>query len=175
MVGNYSWAPTHDAAQRLLGRIWPIVVERNSTARLRLVGAGLDSQLEELARGVSNVDPIGPVSSVLPFLQDADVFAFPVRMGTGRKIKLAEALSAGCAIVTTSVGLAGFPPSARDAVVVTDTDQDTAEAIHSLLVDGRMRDRISEQALRFVRTLTRWDEAAEMLLEGWRQIENGHR
>jgi len=168
-VGNYSWEPTNEGARRLLERIWPTVVRANPTARLTLVGAGISSELHGLARRTPNVDVVGCVPSVLPFLEDADVFVCPIRMGTGTKVKMGEALTAGCAIVANRAALHGFPPAVQTAVLAADTDRETAVAVISLLRDAKMRSDLAQRALRFATTLTGWDEAAKMLMAGWRQ------
>jgi glycosyltransferase involved in cell wall biosynthesis len=44
------------------------------------------------------------VPSVAPLLQATDVFLCPLRVGGGVRLKMIEALSSGCAVVSTAIG-----------------------------------------------------------------------
>ncbi|MGF6881446.1 glycosyltransferase involved in cell wall biosynthesis [Nocardia sp. GAS34] len=168
-VGNYSWTPTHDAAVRLLTSIWPRVLELVPDARLSLVGAGADESLSILARQTKGVELVGRVASVAEYLRSADVFVCPVRMQGGIKIKLSEAFQTACPIVAAPEALAGFPQSARDAVVVADTDARFAAAISGLLLDPQKRQRLAGRAHAVARALPTWDDAAMALSTVWEE------
>jgi glycosyltransferase involved in cell wall biosynthesis len=168
-VGNYSWTPTRDAAVRLLTSIWPRVLQLVPNARLSLIGAGADASLRVLARHTPGVKVVGQVTSVAEYLRSADVFVCPVRMHGGVKIKLSEAFQIACPIVAAPEALVGFPQSARDAVVIAETDARFAAAIAALLLDPRKRQRLAARAHAVAREMPTWDDAATALSSVWRE------
>ncbi|MEU7632473.1 glycosyltransferase [Nocardia sp. NPDC049220] len=168
-VGNYSWTPTRDAAVRLLTSIWPRVLQLVPDARLSLIGAGADASLRVLARHAPSVEFVGQVTSVAEYLRSADVFVCPVRMHGGVKIKLSEAFQIACPIVAAPEALVGFPQSARDAVVIAETDARFAAAIAELLLDPRKRQRLAARAHAVAGELPTWDDAATALSSAWRE------
>jgi polysaccharide biosynthesis protein PslH len=166
-VGNYGWAPTADGAWDLVTSIWPRIRRVLPGARLTLAGADLPGDLAAAARAVGGIDIAGQVPSVLPTLTGADVFVCPVRTGSGVKVKMVEAMRAGCAIVCTSAAVRGLPDGAASAVVMTDDGLEFADAVVGLLSDAVRRDALSRRAAELIHQLPTWDEAAKALIGCW--------
>jgi Glycosyl transferases group 1 len=91
-----------------------------------LGGWGSD-QRPELRKGGALTT--GPVKRVEDFWATVDVAVIPVESGTGMKCKIAEALVAGKAVVTTPMGAAGFDPAIRRALTVVDNVTNLDEAV----------------------------------------------
>jgi polysaccharide biosynthesis protein PslH len=174
-VGNYDWAPTRDGAWDLVTRIWPRIHRAMPGARLALAGAGLPGDLAAAAAAAGGIDLVGEVRSVLPTLTSADVFVCPVRTGSGIKVKMVEAMHAGCAIVCTSAGLRGLPEGAESAVALADGEHEFADAVVRLLGDAIARSTLSRRAVDLIRRLPTWDEAAKILLGEWQRTASRHR
>ncbi|RAK60768.1 hypothetical protein DJ021_13605 [Phenylobacterium hankyongense] len=127
-----------ESCQWFLDRCWPIIREARPDSRLRLVGT--------VVRGVDvtalpGVDAVGFVPDLEPEYRRAQVVVAPLVSGSrGVKVKVAEALSYGCPLVTTSIGVdAGDPNQFGEAVVVADEPGDFARAVLDLLNDPRLR------------------------------------
>ena len=75
--------------------------------RLVIVGRNPHFRIQALSQ-LDRVEITGWVDSVLPYLQTATVFVAPLRMGSGTRLKILEAMAAGCAVVTTSLGASGL-------------------------------------------------------------------
>lgn len=174
-VGNYSWAPSRDAALELVRDVWPSVVEVLPRARLTLVGAGIDTELLELVDACPGVEAVGEVDSVLTTLTESDVFVCPTRTGSGVKVKMLEALQVGCPVVCVSGALRGLPSSARDAVVVADDPSDLADATVRLMKRPAERDSMSEKGFDVIAEMPTWDHAGKILLEEWFAAIASHR
>jgi polysaccharide biosynthesis protein PslH len=99
----------------------------------------------------------------------ADVFVCPVRTGSGVKVKMVEAMRAGCAIVCTSAAVRGLPDGAAASVLMTDDEHEFAGAVVSLLGDPVGRDALSRRAAELVHQLPTWDEAAKALIDCWQR------
>ena len=92
-------------------------------ARLYIVGQKPHASLQTL-REDDHVEVTGWVAQVQPFLHAAQVYVAPLRMGSGTRLKILEAMAAGCAVVATSAAVAGLDDEARDALVIADSEAD---------------------------------------------------
>jgi glycosyltransferase involved in cell wall biosynthesis len=168
-IGNYSWGPTLNGAWSLVRDIWPRVQQTHPTARLALVGAGIPPELRSAAEAVGGIRVAGEVESVLPVLAATDIFVCPLWIRSGIKVKMLEALSAGCAVVCTKAALRGLPDEVGQAVVTADDSRRFAEAIRMLIDDPARRRNLSKLAEQALDSFPTWDYAAEILIDGWHQ------
>ncbi len=106
-VGRMDHSPNQAAAHRLVERIMPQVWARAPQATLVLCGANPPARVAAL-RG-PRVEVTGTIPSVEPYLRRARVFANPLSHGAGSSLKVVEALAAGIPLVSTAVGVRGFP------------------------------------------------------------------
>lgn len=164
-VGNYGWPPSHDAAVYLLECLWPRIFARVPQARLLLVGASPSPRMRSLAG--PGVTITGVVPSLAPVLDGTDVFLCPLRVGEGVKMKMVEALSAACAVVSTTIGAQGMPPALRDAFVVTDTTDGLVDATVELLGNPAARHALAARAAAAAPSLPSWDDVAEQFGRYW--------
>jgi hypothetical protein len=130
--------PNVEGCRWFLERCWPAIREARPDVRVRLVGSvvrGID------AAASPGVDAVGFVPDLEPEYRRAQVVVAPLVSGSrGVKVKVAEALSYGCPLVTTSIGVdAGDPNQFGEAVVVADEPGDFARAVLDLLNDPRLR------------------------------------
>jgi glycosyltransferase involved in cell wall biosynthesis len=149
------------------------VLKTRPTARLALVGAGIPGELRLAAEAVSGIDVVGEVRSVLPVLAATDIFVCPLWIRSGIKVKMLEALSAGCAVVCTTAALRGLPAEVEQAVVTADDYGRFAEEIGALIDDQARRRELSKMAQRALDAFPSWDQAAEILVSGWRRAISG--
>jgi glycosyltransferase involved in cell wall biosynthesis len=99
----------------------------------------------------SHIEVTGYVESINPFYKAAQVVVCPLRIGGGIKVKILEALKAGKAIVSTSVGAQGLNID-NGALCVCDNVSDFASNVIRLLVNPQERYLQEQEALRFGRS-----------------------
>jgi glycosyltransferase involved in cell wall biosynthesis len=138
-----SW-PNRDGAKWFVTRILPVVLQSQQAARLHLVGSGAE-QLNLIRK---ELVVQGFCEDLAEQYRSCDVFVCPLRVGTGVKNKVLEAMACGCAIVTTTIGIEGLDVSHGIHVLVADDPQGFAEAI-LLLQDADLRLRLGLEARRF--------------------------
>jgi glycosyltransferase involved in cell wall biosynthesis len=147
-VGNFTHAPNRDAAIWLAREILPLVKLRRNDARLRIVGTAPTAEIHRLAS--ADVKVIADAPSVQPYLEAAAVFAAPLRIGGGMRMKVLQALASGKAVVTTTRGTDGFAEEHRPLpLLVADDAQSMANAIADLLEDDARRARLGRSAREF--------------------------
>ncbi len=144
-------APNRTALAFLLEAVWPRVRTAVPGATLAVagtVGRALDEGSRSHGLASRGVEVLGVVPDLQAEYARAAVCVVPLRMGTGIKIKLLEALGFGKAIVSTSVGVQGMEAWAAEAIAVADDAERFAEAIVRLLTGDALRHERQAAALR---------------------------
>jgi polysaccharide biosynthesis protein PslH len=158
-TGKMDYRPNMDAVQWFASAILPRIPD----AHLVIVGQKPHPSIAHLAQQ-PNITLTGFVPSVQPYLQAADVYIAPLRMGSGTRLKLLEAMASGCAIVATTTAAAGLSDAARATMVIADTEADFAQAVLQLLHDEARRRSSGEQARAIVRAEYDWSVLIPRLL-----------
>jgi len=82
---------------------------------------------------------LGFVKDLRPLYREAGIVISPLRVGSGLKIKLIEALDHGKAIVATSKTLQGVEHLLTDGVKIADDAAEFVDAVCILLSDEKAR------------------------------------
>ncbi|NEU14574.1 glycosyltransferase [Methylobacterium sp. BTF04] len=131
-----------------LTSVWPAILKRCPTTRLRLVGS-VARGLVDLPAGVTC---LGVVADLTPIYQSTAIVISPLTVGSGLKIKLIEAMGFGKAIVATSMTVEGVEALVEGAVVVVDEADAFATAVCELLGERQRRTVLAEAALAVARS-----------------------
>jgi glycosyltransferase involved in cell wall biosynthesis len=123
--------------------------------RLYIVGQKPHTRLEKL-RHKNNVEITGWVQDVQPFLRGAGVYVAPLRMGSGTRLKILEAMASGCAVVATTIAISGMRAEAKQALMVKDDEGSMSQAIIDLLRNPTQRVALGKSAQRFVKQYYDW-------------------
>jgi glycosyltransferase involved in cell wall biosynthesis len=136
-VGAMDWEPNIDAVEYFCEEVWPLVLAKIPSARFRIVGRNPDRRVNSLT--VKSIEVTGRVPSVIHHLREAAVVVVPLRVGGGTRLKIYEAMAAGKAVVSTSVGAEGLDVHHGRDIVLADSPTKFAEAILALLRDRNLR------------------------------------
>jgi polysaccharide biosynthesis protein PslH len=147
-VGNFTHPPNIDAALWLVHEIMPRLRARRGRVRLQLVGGSAPAEVRALAG--PDVDVVGEVPAIAPYLERAAVVLAPVRTGGGMRMKVVHALASGKAVVTTPSGTEGLVPEGHEPPLVVAEDAEAiASATARLLDDEQPRRQLAERARAF--------------------------
>ena len=138
-TGDMGFPPNVDAALFLACRIFPEIRRVHPNAELRLVGRNPDPRLQRLAGSGSGITVTGAVEDMVPYLHAATVYVAPHFTGAGTRTKLLEAMAAGCAIVTTSIGIEGIKASHDQEVMIANDLPSLVAAVLHLLGNPQAR------------------------------------
>lgn len=147
--GKMDYRPNVDAALWFAEAVWPLVRQARPEATWAVVGQKPHARLAALD-DVPGVTVTGWVEAVQPYLAGAGVYVMPFRVGSGTRLKLIEAMAAGCAIVSTQVGAEGFAVENGRQLLLADRPEDMATAIVALLEDEAARRRMGQAARVFI-------------------------
>ncbi len=143
-VGAMDWEPNVDAMEYFCNEIWPSITAQCNNAKLRIVGRNPGGRVLKLAS--DSVEVTGRVPSVGEHLRDAAVIVVPLRIGGGTRLKIYEAMAAGKAVVSTSVGAEGLDVHHGRDIVLADAPQSFADAVVTLLRDENLRNKYERAA-----------------------------
>lgn len=113
LIGNFNWAPSFSAAERLLTRLWAEIKRQVPNAQLQIIGRSARTRLVAF-ENQPDITLHQDVPDIVPYFHQIDVLLYAPMAGSGMKVKVMEAFALGTAVVTTSEGVEGLP--AEDGV-----------------------------------------------------------
>jgi glycosyltransferase involved in cell wall biosynthesis len=170
--GAMDYEPNVDAAQFLVQEIIPIVKDRHPNARVILAGRHPSRAVRDLSNG--DVQVTGELESIVPVIRDAAVYVCPMRVGSGIKNKLLEAMACGRAIVATRLATSGIPIEAGVHALVEEQPQNIASAISDVLGDSQLRLRLGRAARKLAEQRS-WARCAEEFETLYAELSAGPR
>ncbi|MFI5349395.1 MAG: glycosyltransferase, partial [Elusimicrobiota bacterium] len=131
-------------------------------ARVTLVGSSLTPAVRALAG--QDVDVVGAVDDVAPYLWSSGLFIAPMRLGFGIKGKVLEAFSAGLPVVATPEACEAMPGArdGRELLLARGADE-LAAAAARLISDRPLASRLARSARRYVAANFGWERQGRLL------------
>lgn len=131
-VGSYTYAPNIDAADFLVGSIFPLIKAARPDTELWLIGNKIEL-LNAYGKDTPGVKFLGFVESLDNIYSEASLVCCPIRSGGGTRIKIIEAAAHGLPVVSTSVGAEGLEfQNNRDIIIADDARNIASECIRVL-------------------------------------------
>ncbi len=168
-LGSMDWMPNIDGVQYFVREILPLIRKRLPTCTLAVVGRSPSAAIRALAERDSGIQVTGTVADVRPWLWGSQVSVVPLRIGGGTRLKIYEAMAAGTATVSTTVGAEGLDVTHPANIRLADTRSGFAEQCIEILENAQERERLASEGLKLVETRFSWDVVVaefERLLAG---------
>ncbi|MGB8011657.1 MAG: glycosyltransferase family 4 protein, partial [Terriglobales bacterium] len=140
-VGAMDWEPNVDGVEYFCTEVWPLVKAEIPRARFRIVGRNPSRRVQKWATGPSDdsIEVTGRVPSVVEHLHQSAVVIVPLRIGGGTRLKIYEAMAAGKAVVSTTVGAEGLDVQHERDILLADDARSFAQAVIELARDPQLR------------------------------------
>lgn len=171
-TGKMDYRPNTDAVIWFAREILPLIRRAVPDVRLVIVGQKPSAPVQALTSDTA-IKVTGWVERVQPYLKAARVYIAPLRMGSGTRLKLLEALAAGCAVVATSAAAAGLDEALQPNLIIADDGSDFADATVRLLNDERFRRSIGSSAQETIRRLYDWSVLGPQLERIYEDVLRG--
>lgn len=157
-LGSFRHLPNQEALEWFVGGVLPLILAEEPSARLVVIGSDPPSQHSLHSAG--SIDLIGFVDDIGEPLARYAVFVCPILSGSGVRVKLLEAFSAGIPVVSTRLGAEGLASKDGEICALADDAASFARHVVDLLRDPQRaaamaaRARAEVVAHRDIRTMT---------------------
>ncbi|PJF20654.1 MAG: glycosyl transferase family 1, partial [Phototrophicales bacterium] len=168
-TGKMDYRPNVDAMLWFTEEILPLIRNKVPQATLTIVGQKPHPRLSALQKQ-KHITITGWVESVKPYLKAAKVYVAPLRMGSGTRLKILEAMASECAVVATSTAAAGLNAELKSALVLADRAQDVAQSTVRLLQNPEHRQTLGRNAQIAVRKHYDWSALIPRLIAAYKDI-----
>jgi glycosyltransferase involved in cell wall biosynthesis len=162
-TGAMNYYPNVDAVLFFARHCWPLIQALTPSATWFIVGRHPPPEVRQLAR-LSSVTVTGEVPDVRPYLAEAEVVIAPLRIGSGTRLKILEALAMRKAVVSTSIGCEGLLVEPGKHLLVADFPHTFAQAVVTLLPNRARRVALGNAGRALVETTYNWQECGKRLL-----------
>ena len=168
-IGSMDWYPNEDAVAFFADEVLPQIHAEVPEVKFSIVGGNPSARVQKLAER-EGIVVTGRVPEIKPYFAEATVFVVPLRIGSGTRLKILEALAMGKAIVSTSVGAEGLDLKNGEEIFIADEPMFFAEAVTRLLKDPSLRRRIGESGRDRVEQDYDWRSISEKLHQRYTKI-----
>lgn len=160
-TGLLDYRPNTDAVIFFVRDILPLIRRVRPSVTFTVVGAGVPEEIARLAG--PNVQVTGPVADVRPYVERAAVFAVPLRMGGGTRLKVLESLAQSKPMVSTAIGCEGIAVRDGEHLLIADDAPAFAGAVLRLLDDHALGARLGRAGRALVEREYAWAAVAPRL------------
>lgn len=161
-IGSMDWYPNEDAVAFFADEVLPKIREKLPDVQFSAVGGNPSPRVQKLAAR-SHILVTGRVPEIKPYFARATVFVVPLRIGSGTRLKILEALAMGKAVVSTTVGAEGLNLVDGEEILIADEPIAFTEAVLRLLTDASLRRKIGENGRARVERDYDWRRIGEKL------------
>ena len=153
-IGLFSYPPNLEGLTWFLQKCWPLVKREIPTARLRLVGKDTNGALRPDA---PDVEALGYLADPGNEIATWSAMIVPIIHGAGMRVKIADAFSRKCPVVSTHLGAHGYDlRNGRELLLASDPRQFAAACV-DLIRNGSAAKAISECAYKAFLKKWTWD------------------
>jgi sugar transferase (PEP-CTERM/EpsH1 system associated) len=162
-TGSMDWMPNEDGVFYFVEKILPRIRNQVPDIALLVVGRRPSARLLELSRATAGMQVTGAVEDIRPYVLRGSVYIVPLRVGSGTRLKIFEAMAMGKAVVSTSIGAEGLPVRPGRDIMIADSPDEFALAVVGLLQDHARRGRLGRAARELVVQGHTWDSVGYQL------------
>jgi sugar transferase (PEP-CTERM/EpsH1 system associated) len=160
-TGSMDWLPNEDGIFYFVQEILPKIRQQIPNVKLQVVGRKPSQRLQALAADHPNhVHLTGWVEDIRPHLGEGAVCVVPLRIGSGTRLKIFEAMAMAKPIVSTTIGAEGLPVHHGVDLMLADTPDNFARSVVQLLQDAATRGKLGRAARELVESKYSWASVA---------------
>ncbi|MGM9838208.1 MAG: glycosyltransferase [Paludibacteraceae bacterium] len=148
-VGSMYYMPNIVASTYFAEEVLPLILQKEPNSKFYIVGAKPSARVRKLAS--THVIVTGFVEDPKVYLCNASVVVVPMLTGAGVQNKILEAMSMGCCVVTTPIGVEGLDGVRdKDDIYICKDAREMAQCVVTLMHDKDLRERIGRNAHTYI-------------------------
>ncbi len=164
----FGWQPNIDATSWFIQDILNNVRLLLPNIAVRFVGSNMQSSLEmRLKKLGCLVDKDVPTMN--SYYESARTVFIPLRMGSGTRIKIIEAWTAGVPVVSTTIGAEGLDAKHGIDILLADKPSNFADSLFRLVTDDGLYHRLRNAGLKRSKTY-KWENFSDILYSSFSEL-----
>lgn len=156
-IGTLRYGPNIEGMRWFIREVWPLVKAVRNDVRLRLVGLDTENGIASEGHDIDGLGFLGDATSEIAGWAASIV---PIHRGGGTRIKIAEAFSRKCPVISTTLGAYGYQVESGRDCLVADSPAEMAEACLRLLADRELGEKLANHAWQRFNTEWSWEAIA---------------
>lgn len=116
-----------DACIFFYNEIFPKILKRKPNIKFYIVGPNPSYKIKRLKN--NNVSIIGAVDDIRRYLRKAGLIVCPLRIGSGTRNKVLQAMALGKSVVSTTIGAEGIEVTSGKDIIIADRPEEFAENV----------------------------------------------
>ena len=149
-MGALDWKPNVQGLRWFTGKVWPGILHDFPDAVFHIAGRNPEANLKTMAK-LPNVIYHGEIEDKFSFLHSGHIFIVPLFAGSGIRIKILEAMAAGCVVVSTPTGAEGLPVIHEKHLLLAEDRNSFKKEVTRLMREETLVNKIRENALHLIR------------------------
>lgn len=166
-VGSMDYHANIDGVTWFGREIWPEIAKRHPELEFVIAGRHPSKAVQALAS--ERIRVTGTVEDVRPFYASALAVVVPLRVGSGTRLKILEAMAAGVPVVSTRLGAEGIDAIPNVHLLLADDRAGMVAAIDQT-TSSPLRTRLALAARDFVVNHYDWSFVGEKLYQLHREL-----
>lgn len=153
-IGLFDYLPNREGIHWFVNKCWGRIKREIPDARLRLVGSGSDGPFKPAG---PDVDGLGWLENPSDEINTWSGMIVPLHAGAGTRIKIAQAFSQKCPIISTTFGAYGYGALNGREMYLADSAEEFSRRCISVIREPEIAAQMAERAWgQFVQRWT-WD------------------
>ena len=130
-VGSMDYHANVDAARYFAEEIWPRIRMRRPDLQFVIAGSKPVAEVTVLGEQ-PGITVTGTVEDIRPYYRKAQSMVVPLRVGSGTRLKVLEAMAAGTPVISTTLGVEGLDIRPGEDAILADTVDAIVEGVVGL-------------------------------------------
>jgi sugar transferase (PEP-CTERM/EpsH1 system associated) len=162
-VGSMDYHANVDAVVWFIREIWPAVSSQFPHLSFTIAGRNPGPKVRALAS--RSVRVTGNVADVRPYYLSAAAVVVPLRVGSGTRLKILEAMAAGVPVVSTTLGSEGLDVTDGVHLLVGDSSSEFTSALIRLLRNSALAAALADASETLVAERYDWSIIGQLLYD----------
>ncbi len=159
-IGSLEYPPNANGLRWFLRDVWPVILLGNPDTTLRLIGKFSDAPEWTSA---PNTEGLGWVADADGEMATWAMTIVPIFEGGGTRVKISNAFSRKCPIVSTALGAYGYETENGRELLLAETAPDFASACARIINEPDLAERLADKAWKIFLEKWTWDANAPRL------------
>lgn len=168
-TGTLDFRPNIDAVVWFCEQVLPHIKKEIFHIHFYIVGKSPTREVRRLGDDAA-VTVTGYVGDVRPYIAQAKIYVVPIRMGSGTKLKVLEAMAMGTPVVSTSLGTEGIAVTPGQDIQIADDPAEFAAQVVALMNNEPLRKSMSERGRALMESRYDWQVIAPILERAYESL-----